>query len=145
MASETDKVVKEIDVYSCRNLWGNTTKVLALFDRIQHAAIAIPYTSQRRKLIMLVMQLCLFQYPLRPLWRPYEVDDTSTVSTFPLSSHILSPPTGILSYQHAVRGCGFLSTTPVLKSSQWTQKERACSRLLGREGGSKARTYASPI
>jgi hypothetical protein len=30
MASETDKIVREIDVYSCRNLWGNTTQVLPL-------------------------------------------------------------------------------------------------------------------
>ena len=79
---DDDEVVAELDVYSCRSLWGHETKV-TIFKH-QSTDLLNDLTTASKSAVSDVtydplVQICLMQYPLRPQWRPYELGEDTTV------------------------------------------------------------------
>lgn len=70
----SDKVVRELDVCLSSGVLGSDTKVGKSFcwDGLAICSASNPHAA--------VLQMYLLQCPLRPPWRPYDLDQCKTVS-----------------------------------------------------------------
>ncbi len=81
-----DKVVREIDVCLCNGVLGTDTKVgRLLLDEVGlYVADAVVCDVLR-----CLFQMYLLQYPLRPPWRPYDLDHCETVNLYLCPEYVL--------------------------------------------------------
>lgn len=72
LAPKSDKVVRELDVYLSSGVLGSDTKANAFAGMFSQMLSQKPHAA--------LLQMYLLQCPLRPPWRPYDLDQCKTVN-----------------------------------------------------------------
>ena len=73
-----DKVVREINVCLCNGVLGTDTKVGQLL--LDETKLVV--RGGGCNVLCCLFQMYLLQYPLRPPWRPYDLDHCETVNLY---------------------------------------------------------------